>query len=98
MRLADLTIDFDARLVTRGERIVELTRTEFDLLDVLVRNAGVVLERSRILEEVWGYDFGGRTSNLDLYVSYLRTKLEAGGEPRLIHTVRGIGFVARVQP
>jgi two-component system, OmpR family, response regulator MprA len=95
-RLADLTMDLDAHRVTRGRRDIALSRTEFAVLELLLRNTGVVLARARILEEVWGYDFGGSSSNLDLYVSYIRRKLEADGEARLVHTVRGVGFVARV--
>jgi DNA-binding response OmpR family regulator len=74
---------------------LELTRREFDLLDVLARNGGLVLSRSRLLELVWGYDFDVRTDVVTRFVSYLRRKLEDGGRPRLIHTVRGVGFVLR---
>jgi two-component system response regulator PrrA len=74
---------------------VELTRREFDLLEVLARNAGLVLTRDQLLERVWGYDFDVRTDVVDTFVSYLRRKLEAGGRPRLVRTVRGVGFVLK---
>ena len=94
-RVADLTLDPAARRVRRSEREVELTKTEFDLLEYLMRNAGVVLARDRIYEEIWGYDFGTSSNSLDVYIGYLRRKTEAGDEPRLIHTVRGVGYVVR---
>jgi two-component system response regulator MprA len=93
--LADLRVIPSQRRVWRGPREVELTKTEFDLLELLVRNAGIVLDRATIHERIWGYDFGPDSKNLTVYLGYLRTKLEAAGEPRLLHTVRGVGYVAR---
>jgi two-component system, OmpR family, response regulator MprA len=98
LRLADLTLDPASRDVTRGERPVRLTRTEFALLELMLRNQRRVLPRERILEEVWGYDFPTTANSLEVYVGYLRRKTEAMGEPRLIHTVRGVGYVARETP
>jgi len=94
-RFADLVVDRGRWSVRRGERQVELTRTEFRLLDTLATNAGHVLTRDALMQAVWEYDFGTSSSNLDVYVSYLRRKLEAGGEPRLVQTVRGVGYVLR---
>ena len=79
----------------RGDREIELTRREFELLEVFARNAGIVLGRDRLLELVWGYDWAADGNVVDVFVSYLRRKLEAGGEPRMIQTVRGVGFVLR---
>ena len=84
------------RSVTRGDREVELTRREFELFETLARNAGIVLSRERLLELVWGYDWPADGNVVDVFVSYLRRKLEAGGEPRIIQTVRGVGFVLRL--
>ncbi len=95
LQVADLTLDPAARSVRRGTREVELTRREFELLEVFARNAGIVLGRGRLLELVWGYDWAADGNVVDVFVSYLRRKLEADGEPRLIHTVRGVGFVLR---
>jgi two-component system response regulator MprA len=81
--------------VTRGDRAMELTRTEFALLELLMRNAEAVLIRDAIRERVWGFEDSDGSNTLDVYVGYLRRKTEAGGEPRLIHTVRGVGFVLR---
>ena len=92
---ADLTMDIATREVRRGERLVELTRTEFTLLEMFLRRPRRVLERSFILEEVWGYDFPTTANSLEVYVGYLRRKTEAEGEPRLIHTVRGVGYVLK---
>ena len=92
---ADLTLDPVTREVTRGERHISLTRTEFALLEMLMSNPRRVLTRSRILEEVWGYDFPTSGNALEVYIGYLRRKTEADGEPRLIHTVRGVGYVLR---
>ncbi|SDH18036.1 two-component system, OmpR family, response regulator MprA [Rhodococcus triatomae] len=94
----DLTLDPVTREVTRGERPISLTRTEFSLLEMLMANPRRVLTRSRILEEVWGYDFPTSGNALEVYVGYLRRKTEADGEPRLIHTVRGVGYVLRETP
>ncbi len=98
MSLGPLTIDTARRLVfVAGER-AELTKREFDLLAVLAENSGVVLSRQRLLELVWGYDFDVDTNVADVFVSYLRRKLEREGVPRVIHTVRGIGYVLRADP
>lgn len=94
-RVGDLELDPDARSVHRAGRSIELTKTEFDLLELLMHNAGIVLSRDRIYEEIWGYDFGTSSNSLDVYVGYLRRKTEEEGESRLIHTVRGVGYVAR---
>ncbi|MGW4196611.1 response regulator transcription factor [Streptomyces sp. NPDC005004] len=98
LRAAGLVIDPAAHTAERDGRQLELTRREFDLLEVLARNAGLVLTRDQLLERVWGYDFEVRTDAVDTFVSYLRRKLEADGSPRLIHTVRGVGFVLREAP
>jgi two-component system response regulator MprA len=95
LRYADLVLDPAEHTVHRGPRPVELTRTEFLLLDLLLRHPRQVLTRSQIFEHVWGYDFGTTSNSLEVYVGYLRRKLEAGGEPRLVHTVRGVGYVLR---
>jgi two-component system response regulator MprA len=95
LRFADLTLDRSAHEARRGERAVELTRTEFLLLELLLRHPRQVLPRSVIFEHVWGYDFGATSNSLEVYVGYLRRKTEAGGESRLIHTVRGVGYVLR---
>lgn len=97
LTVGDLALDPAARTVERGGRQVELTKTEFDLLELLVFNAGIVLSRDVIYERIWGYDFETTSNPLEVYVGYLRRKLEAEGEPRLIHTVRGVGYVARTQ-
>ena len=97
-RVAGLVIDPAARTAERDGRPLDLTRREFELLEVLARNAGLVLTRDQLLERVWGYDFDVRTDAVDTFVSYLRRKLEADGRPRLIHTVRGVGFVLRERP
>jgi DNA-binding response OmpR family regulator len=93
--VGDLSVDPAARIARRGERELELTRREFELLDVLARNAGVVLTRQRLLELVWGYDWAADGNVVDVFVSYLRRKLEADGEPRILQTVRGVGFTLR---
>jgi len=92
---ADLTLDPGTREVHRGSRTVELTKTEFALLEELMRHPRQVLTRSQIFEAVWGYDFGPRSNSLEVYIGYLRRKTEAGGEPRLIQTVRGVGYSLR---
>jgi two-component system response regulator MprA len=94
---AHLRIDPQTREVTCGARHLDLTRTEFALLELLARNARVVLPRSVIFERVWGYDFGPDSNSLEVFIGYLRRKTEAGGEPRLIQTVRGVGYVLREQ-
>lgn len=98
MTFADLTLDPSTREVHRGNRPISLTRTEFSLLEMLIANPRRVLTRSRILEEVWGFDFPTSGNALEVYVGYLRRKTEAEGEPRLIHTVRGVGYVLRETP
>ncbi|GAA5161301.1 MULTISPECIES: response regulator transcription factor [Amycolatopsis] len=98
LTFADLTLDPGTREVRRGEREISLTRTEFALLELFMSYPKHVLTRSRILEEVWGYDFPTSGNALEVYVGYLRRKTEAGGEPRLIHTVRGVGYVLRETP
>ncbi len=95
LRFVDVTLDPLAHEVRRGERPIELTRTEFLLLDLFLRHPRQVLTRSVIFENVWGYDFGPRSNSLEVYMGYLRRKTEAGGEPRLLHTVRGVGYVLR---
>jgi two-component system response regulator MprA len=92
---ADLTLDPATREVRRGERPVDLTKTEFALLEQLIRHPRLVLTRSQLFEAVWGYDFGPRSNSLEVYVGYLRRKTEEGGEPRLIQTVRGVGYSLR---
>jgi two-component system response regulator MprA len=92
---ADLVLDRAAARVTRGGREVVLTHTEYQLLELFLRNPGRVLSHSQIFQAVWGYDFGLRSGNLWVYMSYLRSKLEAAGEPRILHTVRGLGYVLR---
>ena len=98
LTFADLTLDPVTREVTRGTRAISLTRTEFALLEMLIANPRRVLTRSRILEEVWGFDFPTSGNALEVYIGYLRRKTEAEGEPRLIHTVRGVGYVLRETP
>jgi DNA-binding response OmpR family regulator len=93
--VGDLVVDPAARSVRMAGREVELTRREFELLEVLARNPGIVLSRDRLLELVWGYDWAADGNVVDVFVSYLRRKLEAEGEPRMIQTVRGVGFVLR---
>jgi two-component system response regulator MprA len=95
LSFADLEVDLGTRDVRRGGRHIELTRTEFALLELFLRNPRQVLTRSIIFERVWGYDFGFASNSLDVYIGYLRRKTEAGGEPRVIHTVRGVGYALR---
>jgi two-component system response regulator MprA len=95
LAFADLTLNPATREVRRGGRPIELTRTEFSLLEMFLRRPRRVLDRSFILEEVWGYDFPTTANSLEVYVGYLRRKTEAGGEPRLLHTVRGVGYVLK---
>jgi two-component system, OmpR family, response regulator MprA len=97
LRVDDLTLEPATRIVRRGQRSIELTRTEFSLLELLLRNAGQVLTREVIFDRVWGYDFGANSNSLEVYIGYLRRKTEAEGERRLIHTVRGVGYVLREQ-
>ena len=98
LRFADVTLDPATREVFRGARAVHLTRTEFAMLETFLRHPRIVLTRTVMFENVWGYDFGTASNGLDVYVSYLRRKLEADGEPRLLHTVRGVGYVLREEP
>ncbi|GAA2680642.1 MULTISPECIES: response regulator transcription factor [Actinosynnema] len=98
LRFADLELDPGTRDVRRGERPISLTRTEFALLELFLAHPKQVLTRGRILEDVWGYDFPTSGNALEVYVGYLRRKTEAGGEPRLLHTVRGVGYVLRETP
>lgn len=97
LTFADLLMDLRAHEVYRGERKIELTRTEFLLLELFMTNPKQVLTRSVIFDRVWGYDFGPNSNSLEVYMGYLRRKTEADGEPRLLHTVRGVGYVLRDQ-
>jgi two-component system response regulator MprA len=94
----DLRVEVGAHEAWRGERILELTRTEFLLLEMFMRHPRQVLSRSVIFEQVWGYDFGSSSNSLGVYMGYLRRKTEVGEEPRLLHTVRGVGYVLRNRP
>jgi len=94
-RFADLTMDTSSRQVTRGSRFIQLTAKEYELLELFLRHPRQVLTREIIFDRVWGYDFGGESNVLEVYIRYLRQKLEAEGEPRLIQTVRGVGYVLR---
>jgi two-component system response regulator MprA len=98
LHFSDLTLDQGTREVRRGDRAISLTRTEFDLLELFLLHPRQVLPRARILDEVWGYDFPTTAGSLEVYVGYLRRKTEASGEPRLLHTVRGVGYVLRDTP
>ena len=95
LEFADLQLCRRTRKVLRASRPIELTRTEFDLLEFFLANPGRVLERTEIAEHVWGFDFGAGSNSMNVYIGYLRRKTESGGEPRLIHTVRGVGYVLR---
>jgi len=95
VRVGDMLLDPAARTVHRGERRIDLTKTEFDLLALLMSEPGIVMSRQRIYERIWGIDFETTSNSLDVYVGYLRRKTEAEGEPRLIQTVRGVGYVVR---
>ena len=96
LRVGDLTLNPDTHEVFRAEREIELTQREFELLEYLMRNERLVISRQKLLDEVWGYDPFSITNTIEVFVSNLRRKLEAGGEPRLLHTVRGAGYVLRV--
>ncbi|NNE10697.1 MAG: response regulator transcription factor [Ilumatobacter sp.] len=96
--LGDLELDPAGRRARRNGTEIELSKTEFDLLELLVRNAGIVLDHTTIYERIWQYDFGPDSKNLAVYIGYLRRKTEIDGAPRLIHTVRGVGYVARSDP
>jgi DNA-binding response OmpR family regulator len=93
--VADLSLNPDTHEVRRGDRVVELTQREFELLEYLMRNERIVVPRQRLLEDVWGYDPFATTNTIEVFVSNLRRKLEGGGEPRLLHTIRGAGYVLR---
>jgi two-component system, OmpR family, response regulator MprA len=95
LRFADVTLELRTRIVRRHGRELELTPTEFDLLALFLRHPGDVLTRTEIFNAVWGFDFGASSNSLNVYVGYLRRKLEADGEARILHTVRGIGYVLR---
>ncbi len=95
LQFADLELDPATRRARRGEREIELTAKEYDVLELFMRHPRQVLTRDIIYDRIWGYDFGGESNIIEVYVRYLRAKLEAGGEPRLIHTVRGVGYVLR---
>ncbi|NUK66297.1 response regulator transcription factor [Streptomyces lunaelactis] len=97
VRIGPLVLDPAAREARLGDELLPLTRREFELLEVLARNTGIVLTRDQLLDRVWGYDFEVRTDAVDTFVSYLRRKLESGGRARIIHTVRGVGFVLRYE-
>ncbi len=97
LRFEDLSLDLGTREARRGDRVFSLTRIEFDLLELLLRHPRQVLTRDVILDRVWGYDFDSGTNSLAVYVGYLRRKTEEGGEPRCIHTVRGVGYVLKDQ-
>lgn len=95
LRVGDLVVDPPRHLARRGDRALDLTRREFELLETFARHAGIVLSREQLLHQVWGYDFAVDGNVVDVFVGYLRRKLEAGGEPRIINTVRGVGFVLK---
>jgi two-component system response regulator MprA len=98
LALGDLRLDPAAHRAHRGDRVLELTRTEYQLLECFLRHPRQVLSRSQIFEMVWGYDFGSDSNSLGVYIGYLRRKTEAAGEPRMIHTVRSVGYVLREDP
>ena len=95
LRVGDVVVDPARHIARRGERDLQLTRREFELLETFARHAGIVLDRSQLLSQVWGYDFAVDGNVVDVFVGYLRRKLEAGGEPRVLRTVRGVGFVLK---
>ena len=97
LQVADLRVDTAARRVWRGDDEVELSKTEFDLLELLVRNTGIVLDHSLIYERIWNYDFGPDSKNLAVYIGYLRRKIDTVGRQPLIHTVRGVGYTVRAR-
>jgi two-component system, OmpR family, response regulator MprA len=97
-KFADLTMETSSREVTRGTRLIPLTAKEYELLELFLRHPRQVLTREVIFDRVWGYDFGGESNVLEVYIRYLRQKLESDDEPRLIHTVRGVGYVLRENP
>lgn len=95
LRVADMTLDPQRREAKRGKRVLNLTKTEFDLLELLMTKAGIVVTREQIYEDIWGYDFETSSKSLDVYIGYLRRKTEEGGEARLLYTVRGVGYVVK---
>ena len=95
LKVDDLVMDTASREVRRGGTIVDLTKTEFDLLELLMSNPGIVIDRDTIYDRIWGYDFATSSNSLDVYIGYLRRKTEVDGSPRLIQTVRGVGYVIR---
>jgi two-component system, OmpR family, response regulator MprA len=95
LNFTNLTLDPSTRMAKRGERSIELTAKEYDLLELFMRHPNQVLTRDQIYERIWGYDFGGESNIIEVYIRYLRSKLEADGEPRLLHTVRGVGYALR---
>jgi len=98
LKFADLTLDTGSRQASRGNRQISLTAKEYELLELFLRHPKQVLTREVIFDRVWGYDFGGESNVLEVYIRYLRQKLEGEDEPRLIHTVRGVGYVLRENP
>jgi two-component system response regulator MprA len=95
--LGDLTMDTSRREAKRGNKILDLTKTEFDLLHILLEQQDIVLSREYLYEHIWGYNFETNSKSLDVYIGYLRRKLDDSGEERLLHTVRGVGYVMRQQ-
>ncbi|MGB9586257.1 MAG: winged helix-turn-helix domain-containing protein, partial [Anaerolineales bacterium] len=95
LRFADLTLDTGTRQAMRGDKVIPLTAKEYELLELFMRSPRQVITRETIFDKVWGYDFGGESNIIEVYVRYLRQKLEEGGQPRLLHTVRGMGYVLR---
>jgi two-component system response regulator MprA len=93
--VGDLVLDPARREVRRGSREIQLTKTEFDLLEALMLRAGIVVTRDQLYEEIWGYDFETGSKSLDVYIGYLRRKTEENGEPRVVYTVRGVGYTVK---
>ena len=93
--VADLVLDLRSRTAHRGKRELILTKTEFDLLELLIQNVGIVLERDTLYDRIWGFNFETGSRSLDVYIGYLRRKTEEGGEPRVLHTIRGVGYIVR---
>jgi len=97
MSIGDLTMDVNKREVKRGSKVLDLTKTEFDLLHILLEQRDIVLTREYLYEHIWGFNFETNSKSLDVYIGYLRRKIEDSGEERLLHTVRGVGYVMRQQ-
>jgi two-component system response regulator MprA len=95
LAVADLVLDLRSRTAHRGKRELILTKTEFDLLELLMQNVGIVLERDTLYDRIWGFNFETGSRSLDVYIGYLRRKTEEGGEPRVLHTIRGVGYIVR---